>query len=251
MSNQLEIAAFENQLLRIAPHNAASVREYLLAYASGFGFDSFVITELPPVGIDLGSHIILSAWPQPWYQRYTSLKHYDNDPVARQAWNTIAPFVWSEALAKIGLTPKERHVMDEASDFGLCDGLIVPLHTISGFSSCISLAGSQLDLPPRAIDATYLVAIHAYEAVNRLQHNVNPHEQAKRSEQKLTPREREVLSWVARGRTDKDIGTICGISRKTVSSHVTNAAEKLGALNRTHATVEALIVGEIKASELP
>jgi DNA-binding CsgD family transcriptional regulator/tetratricopeptide (TPR) repeat protein len=48
----------------------------------------------------------------------------------------------------------------------------------------------------------------------------------------LTSREREVLSLVAAGHTNREIGERLFISEKTASVHVTNAMDKLGALSR-------------------
>ena len=51
----------------------------------------------------------------------------------------------------------------------------------------------------------------------------------------LTCREREVLSWLGSGKTDKDIGAILGISPRTVHKHLQRVYEKLGVETRTAA----------------
>lgn len=56
----------------------------------------------------------------------------------------------------------------------------------------------------------------------------------------LTFREVEVLTWVAQGKSAWEIGKILGISKRTVDEHARSAAHKLGAANRTEATVMAL-----------
>ena len=56
----------------------------------------------------------------------------------------------------------------------------------------------------------------------------------------LTGREREVLQWLAGGKTDKDIGAILGISPRTVHKHLQRIYEKLGVETRTAAVVRAL-----------
>lgn len=55
----------------------------------------------------------------------------------------------------------------------------------------------------------------------------------------LTPREREVLDLVARGRTNGQIGAQLFISTKTVSVHVSNILAKVGATGRTEAAALA------------
>ena len=55
----------------------------------------------------------------------------------------------------------------------------------------------------------------------------------------LTPRETEVLSWLARGKTNRDIADILGISRHTVGKHLEHLFEKLGVETRSAATAIA------------
>ena len=56
----------------------------------------------------------------------------------------------------------------------------------------------------------------------------------------ITPRELEVLHWLAGGKTDRDIGEILGISPRTVHKHLQRIYEKLGVECRTAAVVRAL-----------
>jgi DNA-binding CsgD family transcriptional regulator len=55
----------------------------------------------------------------------------------------------------------------------------------------------------------------------------------------LTTREREVLNWLAGGKTDRDIASILGISPRTVHKHLQRVYEKLGVETRTAAVVRA------------
>jgi DNA-binding NarL/FixJ family response regulator len=59
---------------------------------------------------------------------------------------------------------------------------------------------------------------------------------------RLTTREREVLQWLACGKTDRDIGCILGISPRTVQKHLQRMYEKLGVETRTAAVTRALRV---------
>lgn len=57
----------------------------------------------------------------------------------------------------------------------------------------------------------------------------------KQGDHTLTPREREVLRWLARGKSNAQIGAILGISGATVSKHLEHIYPKLGVENRTAA----------------
>jgi DNA-binding NarL/FixJ family response regulator len=56
----------------------------------------------------------------------------------------------------------------------------------------------------------------------------------------LTPREAEVLFWVARGKTNDEIAIVLGVGRTTVKKHLESTFVKLGVENRTAAAAMAL-----------
>jgi len=55
----------------------------------------------------------------------------------------------------------------------------------------------------------------------------------------LREREVETLTWAARGKTFAEIGTILGLSKRTVEFHLENARRKLGVATRTQALIKA------------
>ena len=63
------------------------------------------------------------------------------------------------------------------------------------------------------------------------------------AEAALTPRETEVLSWLAKGKTNRDIGEILGTSPRTVNKHLEHIFEKLGV--ETRAAAAALASGHL------
>jgi DNA-binding CsgD family transcriptional regulator len=61
-----------------------------------------------------------------------------------------------------------------------------------------------------------------------------------RDELGLTPREREILAWVARGKTNAEIAEILWIAPTTVRRHLENIYTKLGVRTRTAAAARLL-----------
>jgi len=88
--------------------------------------------------------------------------------------------------------------------------------------------------PPR-LGAAPLLA----EAQPLLGNRAPAREGGARPAEHLTPREREILSLVALGRSNKQIGSQLFISAKTASVHVSNIMAKLGAAGRGEAVAVA------------
>ena len=63
---------------------------------------------------------------------------------------------------------------------------------------------------------------------------------------KMTPRELEVLDFLAEGQSNKDIADEMNISIYTVKRHVSGIIEKLAVADRTQAAVKALKIGLVK-----
>ena len=58
----------------------------------------------------------------------------------------------------------------------------------------------------------------------------------------LTPREAEVLLWVAQGKSNGDVAAILGMSEKTAKQHLGVCFQKMGVESRTSATLAAVEV---------
>lgn len=67
-----------------------------------------------------------------------------------------------------------------------------------------------------------------------------------RLRRKLTPREREILTWAAAGKSAWETSSILGISEATVITHLENTRRKLNVATTTQAVVVALQTGELQ-----
>lgn len=62
----------------------------------------------------------------------------------------------------------------------------------------------------------------------------------------ITPREREILALIARGRANKEIGSALDIAEDTVKRHISNIFLKLEVSDRAQATAEAIRRGIVR-----
>jgi LuxR family transcriptional activator of conjugal transfer of Ti plasmids len=66
----------------------------------------------------------------------------------------------------------------------------------------------------------------------------------------LSPRERECLLWIARGKTYAEIGIILGVSFGTVKTHLDNSRHKLNSSSLAQATAVAVALGILTRDDL-
>ena len=109
------------------------------------------------------------------------------------------------------------------------------------------LKDTQADELCQAIKATAAGQVQlSPQAALRLVREVQvPH-----SPEKLTPRETEVLRLLARGMSNKEIGTTLVIGEKTVKTHVSSILSKLDVLSRTQAALYAVRIGLVSDREV-
>ncbi|GAA4133418.1 autoinducer binding domain-containing protein [Aminobacter aganoensis] len=222
---------------------AGSVNEIVKRLRQGltrFGYSACLITNLPrPEHERWQQHILINEWPRQWYERYVNAGHYRNDPCALISRSTEVPFLWEE-VAKRHLCKASRRVMEEAGDFGLRQGLCVPIGLGTGNPAVVTMAGEEIGLSPIARCTAHALARHAHSAARRLIARTSPRFAP------LSPREREVLRWASLGKTAWEISNILSISESTVNTHYRNSRCKLDTTNVVHTVAEALRRGEIE-----
>ena len=242
-TNQIEITAFEAIHALQACKTSKDLHETFMRFISNFGFTHYVISEIPPIGFKPEPHVLIQNWPDAWYHHYIEKGHYDHDPVVRNIENTMQPQRWRDIVHSKQYTPRQKRVMLDAAEFGLNDGYMIPIYGASHLLNCVSLSGEQLELPPPAPDALHMVSMYAHEASRTVLEAAMP--RVKKKDIKLTRREREILKWVAKGKTDAEIAVICNISHKTAGHHVSSAIHKMDAVNRAQAVAHAILARQI------
>jgi LuxR family transcriptional regulator, quorum-sensing system regulator BjaR1 len=203
------------------------------------GIDCWLVTRLRPQTVSgWQSDILMNAWPDAWYRRYVGAGHYRYDPCVERSLSGPRPFSWRELDRECTLDSAGSRVMAEAREFGLKEGICVPLHVPGGASSVVTMAGEAVDDDPGAGRILHLAAMSAFWSIAGLHKPTARQVDIRRPD--LTHRECEVLRWTAAGKTAWEVGHILGITETTTISHLRNARRKLGAANVVHAVVEAL-----------
>jgi DNA-binding response OmpR family regulator len=138
-------------------------------------------------------------------------------------------------------TPQATRLINAAT--GSNDGLDIVSHTISDWMNQNTgrdtpLVITQAERP--SLQFTFLGAVGTDEYLFRLTTtNEKSGDALLRDRFSLTIRESEVLVWIAKGKSNRDIGEILGLSARTVNKHLEQIYVKLGVENRASAAVKA------------
>ncbi len=115
----------------------------------------------------------------------------------------------------------------------------MPLHGEDGFEAVVTMAGAKPDVSAQARSCLGLVSIFVHSQANRLR-------RPQSEKRVLSIREREVLTWVATGRSADAIAAGLGITTDSVEVYLRRAAAKLATRGRVRTLVEAYQRGEIQ-----
>ena len=218
-----------------------AILEELRSESSSLGFQHFMITGLPLPMEELAPLVMLNAWPQEWYSRYTERNYFAVDAVAQWSLRTTRAYRWGEVPSVYRETEQARRVMAEASDFGFSDGYVVPMYSPRNWQTAIAFASDRaLDLTPRDLGALQIMGIFAAETVRRVLTPKRP------GSAPLSRRERECLTWAANGKSSWDISVILGIGHHTVRGYFASIRRKLDVATVTQAVAESIRSGEIR-----
>ncbi len=236
-----------DQLIRNldASPTVEAAAQVLCTYANPLGFEwlSYMLL-VPPAGGPPGRFVI-TTYPPEWRARYAGEGYVSHDMVLRHAMRTARPFRWVE-IGRIGdFTSEQQRVFHEAFEVGIRSGGTVPIHGPGQAKAQLTVASRLPDAQFAKLFAArrhelHLVATYLHERLLQLRGR-----DGRPAGYKLTPRELEVMTWTARGKTSEDIGQILAISDETVMKHIRNACSKLNASNKTHATAVAVLHGLI------
>jgi len=216
----------------------ATVRELLLDHCRVLGFEHLIICDLPIPGQDF--QVQHCNWPKLLYARYRE-RMQAHDPIARHAGWSTEPFVWAEVDWDHNKSSPEQRVLDEAAEFGLEDGFVVPVVGVNGDQSCLALAGRRTTLEESDRRALHLMCLYAHHVVRRR------HQKRGASDDRLrlTEVQRACLSYAFIGHDADAIAGRISLSADEVRRSCRDAARELHVAGPAEAAVRAAVLGEI------
>lgn len=179
----------------------------------------------PPAG-HAGDPPHFGAHRADWAADYRAGERWRDDPAVIAVRNRVSPFGW-RALDDGSLSRRQRETLHSLmSDYGLADGVTAPVtgpgDTAGTLNASIEAgmgadARAQLEIALGAIGA----ATQERVAALLLERRDHPAAAA------LTPTQREIVQWMAFGKTSGDVAEILGVNEVTVRRHLAEARARL------------------------
>lgn len=186
--------------------------------------------------------LVADGFPDRWVCQYLEQELNKVDPIPELAAITSRPFRWSDTPQLTRLTAAGEKYMKALAHSGLGDGLAMQVYGPQMRNAYIGLGFGPDDPDLSAQDifelqcAVQIAHIRYCELTEHRQMRGDP----------LSPRELEILQWIARGKSNSVIADILGVSRHTVDTMTRRLFEKLDVNDRTTAAIRGLGSGLVR-----
>jgi DNA-binding response OmpR family regulator/DNA-binding CsgD family transcriptional regulator len=143
-------------------------------------------------------------------------------------------------------TPKAKQLLSELFPANGDAATTLPpnvVRQLTGLRHQGGLAGARsiIEVGGRKLELAFLSSTGPDELLFRLtETSTVPDEQLLQQTLALTARESQVLLWISRGKSNREIGEILAISPRTVNKHLEQVFVKLGVENRAAAAARAV-----------
>lgn len=216
------------------------VLDVLAEFYRARGFQSFCFV-IPMVTKPDQFRLYERGMPPEWMRRYLERDFDLIDPVSTAATTRNEVGTLGELLKQLTVNDVGRLFVEEATRMGLTDGLAIPtsgLRHARGFFGVDNVAADDLAKVDRSLMCA--VAQHAHLRIDRIE------EEHGAGIDGLSPREAEILNWVAAGKSNPEIAMILGISEATVGTHLKRLFTKLGVHDRVSAVLAGFKLGMLR-----
>ncbi len=224
-------------------HGAANMDELVSCFdalVKAVGMELFCLYELESVGTNWRKQLVIGTFSATFLEAFWRDRRTFDSSIIRYTKIHGQPFTAGDVVSDYEkLTPKERKSLEKAAKSGMTDGIVFPLKGRVDRVAGVTLTGDTKLLDADLIWVLSCLSVGLYQRACALDNRPKP-EFNHNSTGFLTERERECLTWVAIGKTDKQVADTLGITERTVKFHIINAKTKLNAKTRLQAVITAL-----------
>lgn len=198
------------------------------------GYENCIFTSMR--GRQL-AHVAWFEFPEGYADAYIQNRWELIDPVLTCSLRALRPFFWHDVAKATTLTDDQLVFFEECRNLNVHSGIMFPFHGPNQRLDVMSISRRVVDgADPIRANFLHAISVQTWSRYQELTGEalfIDP-------DQRLTPRELEILKWCKDGKTRPEIGEILSITAKTVEFHLRNVMDKLGANNQISAVVIAL-----------
>lgn len=217
----------------------------VFSLAKGYGFDQCLYSVLTSKYEAMENAFVKSNYAPDWHKTYDEKGLASVDPTVDHCMSSNLPLAWGYRTFN-GSAQKELY--ETAKQYGLCYGLIFPIHGDRGEFGMMSFVAPKVEFAKSNKEFQHIVQTlsilkdHVFESSKKFLQN--------RTGSKpicLTPREKEVLKWSTAGKSSWEISRILNCSESTVNFHLVNVRNKFDVGTTQLAVIKAIQQGIIHA----
>lgn len=186
--------------------------------------------------------IVTQGFPETWVRQYLEREMFKVDPIPKVSAMTSHAFKWSEVSRLTRLSDEGRNYITLLTEAAIGDGLA--LH-VFGPRMRNAYVGLGFGLTDPQLTSEEIFELQCGAQIAHIRY-CELTEDRQRPLDSLSPREMEILQWIARGKSNSVIGDILGISRHSVDTMTRRIFEKLKVHDRTTAAIRGLGSGLIR-----
>lgn len=209
-------------------------------HAHGISMVSYHTDDGARVGV-AEQGVIADGFPEDWVCHYLGENLMKVDPIPDLSQRLARPFRWSETPHLGTLTPAHRAYLETLSDADFGDGLAMQ---VFGPNMRNAYVGMGFGRGGPAVAPDQVFTLQCAAQISHLRYcELTARRLADTFD--LSPREKEVLGWIAKGKSTSVIADILGVSRHTVDTLTRRIFDKLDVNDRTSASILGLGSGLI------
>lgn len=179
--------------------------------------------------------VVTDGFPTEWLCEYLSCDLRLVDPIPELAARLSRPFLWSQTAKLAELTAAQAKYMRRLAASDLGDGIALLVY---GPNSRNAFVGLGFGSATKIFSSSDIFELQCAAQIAHLRY-CELTDEAKRPVD-LSPRELEVLRWMARGKSNSVIAEILGLSRHTIDTIGRRLFEKLDVNDRTTAAIKGI-----------
>lgn len=216
----------------------------------GLGFDYYVLTHHVSFGRPPPGTVQLGNYPRAWVGYSRERRRAADDPVLAACQRTNVGFAWDDLPRYLRLSDEQERVMSAMRRHGVGNGFTVPSHVPGEIlGSCSFAVRTGREVPRHSTGAAQSIGTFGFEAARRIARTdgggigrigVVP----------LTPRQRDCLVLIARGKSDSVAAQLLGLRPRTVNEYLEAAKRRYAVASRQQLIARALFDSQITFAEV-